>query len=129
VNQLSLIGNLTKDPTLRYTPTGKPVCDLRVAVNGVSDAPPLFLDVATFGPQAEACARHLHKGRQVGFTGQLVYREWVSQDGTRRSRHSAVGRVQFLGAPPADAAAGHGDGDEAELDAIIAPAEDAEHPA
>ena len=99
MNSLNLVGNLTRDPVLRFTPEGAAVCDLRVAVDAVGDTPPLYLNLATFGPQAQACAEHLAKGRQIAFTGRLVYREWQADDGTRRSRHSAVGRVEFLGSP------------------------------
>jgi single-strand DNA-binding protein len=95
MNQLSLIGNLTRDPILRHTATGHAVCDLRIAVNGMRDDV-LYLDLATFDGQAEACARYLAKGRQVGFEGQLVYSEWIADDGTKRSKHSGIGRVQFL---------------------------------
>lgn len=101
MNSLSLVGNLTRDPVLRHTPGGDPVCDLRIAVNAVGDTPPLYLDLATFGAQAEACAEHLAKGRQIAFIGRLVYREWKADDGSTRSRHSAVGRVEFLGVPAA----------------------------
>jgi single-stranded DNA-binding protein len=98
-------------------------CELRVAVNGVGDAKPLYLDLATFDAQAEACAKHLVKGRQVGFTGRLVYREWTGEDGTKRSRHSAVGRVEFLGAPPSDGAPAPVDEDAAGVEAVIAVAD------
>jgi len=116
MNNLAIIGNLTRDPVLRYTPGGKAVCDLRVAVNGVGDAKPLYLDLATFDAQAEACAKHLRKGRQIGFVGRLVYSEWTAEDGSKRSRHSAVGRVEFLGGPPAAAGA---DDDAAAVDAVM----------
>ena len=56
----------------------------------------MFIDVATFGAQADACAKYLTKGRAVAVTGRLVYREW-DDNGTRRSRHHIVGRVQFGG--------------------------------
>ena len=123
MNSVALIGNLTRDPELRYTPSGQRVCELRVAVNGVGDAKPLYLDLATFDAQAEACAKHLVKGRQIGFTGRLVYREWTAEDGTKRSRVSAVGRVEFLGAPPADAGAAPADEDAAAVDAVMAVAD------
>ena len=58
----------------------------------------MFIDVATFGAQADACAKYLTKGRAVAVTGRLVYREW-DDNGTRRSRHHIVGRVQFGGSP------------------------------
>ena len=61
----------------------------------------MFIDVATFGAQADACAKYLAKGRAVAVTGRLVYREW-DDNGTRRSRHHIVGRVQFGGKPDGD---------------------------
>jgi single-stranded DNA-binding protein len=61
----------------------------------------MFIDVATFGAQADACAKYLTKGRAVAVTGRLVYREW-DDNGTCRSRHHVVGRVQFGGKPNGD---------------------------
>ena len=75
------------------------VCDLRLAVNDQKNQPPLFIDVATFGASAEACAKYLAKGRQIAVTGRLIYREWEADDGTRRSKHAVIGRVQFGGRP------------------------------
>ena len=63
----------------------------------------MYIDVATFGAQADACAKYLTKGRAVAVTGRLVYREW-DDNGTRRSRHHIVGRVQFGGSPDEPAA-------------------------
>lgn len=105
MNQLSLTGHLTRDPQLRTLPDGRVVCDLCLAVNGSRDSQPLFIDIATFGAQAEACGAHLAKGVEIAFTGRLVYSEWQGPDGTKRSKHSAVGRVEFRGRPAASAAA------------------------
>lgn len=101
--RISLVGHLTRDPHLRMLPDGRAVCDLRLAVNGGRDAQPLFIDIATFGGQAEACARYLAKGREIAFTGRLAYSEWQSPDGAKRSKHSAVGRVEFRGRPSVEA--------------------------
>jgi single-strand DNA-binding protein len=106
VNSVTLVGNLTSSPELRSLPDGRSVCDLRMAVNDQREQPPLFIDVATFGSQAEACGKYLSKGRTIAVTGRLVYREWKSEDGTTRSKHSVVGQVRFGGRPkdpdPAD---------------------------
>jgi single-strand DNA-binding protein len=83
----------------------------------VGETPPLYLDLACFGAAAEASAKHLSKGRQIAFTGRLVYREWQAPDGTKRSRHSAVGRVEFLGA-----VASAQPGEPADIDTGTAPA-------
>ncbi len=97
VNSVTLVGNLTSDPILKELDEDRKVCQLRLAVN---DQPgqPMFIDVATFGAQAEACAKYLTKGRAIAVTGRLVYREW-DDNGTRRGRHHVVGRVQFGGRP------------------------------
>jgi single-strand DNA-binding protein len=67
---------------------------MRLAVND-GDERPLFIDVATFGPSAKACAEHLSKGRSVGVIGRLSYREWQSKDGAKRSKHEVAGRILF----------------------------------
>jgi hypothetical protein len=59
VNTVTLVGQLTSDPVVRALSDGRNVCDLRLAVN---DQPPLFIDIATFGPGADACARYLTTG-------------------------------------------------------------------
>jgi single-strand DNA-binding protein len=96
VNTITLVGQLTADPVLRALPDGRSVCDLRLAVNDNRDQPPLYIDVATFGPSADACAEHLTKGRQIAVTGRLIYQEWET-DGVKRSKHHVVGRVTFGG--------------------------------
>jgi single-strand DNA-binding protein len=101
VNAVTLVGHLTADPVLRPIDENRKVCDMRLAVNDQKDQPPLFIDVATFGNQAEACAKYLSKGRAIAVTGRLIYREWVAEDGSRRSKHAVVGRVQF-GAKPGE---------------------------
>lgn len=114
VNSITLVGHLTADPVLRPIDEHRKVCDLRLAVNDQKDQPPLFIDVATFGNQAEACAKYLTKGRAVAVTGRLIYREWTADDGTRRSKHTVVGRVQFGGKPgePAGASQNTDEDDE-----------------
>ena len=103
VNSVTLVGNLTADPVLKQLNDDRKVCNLRVAVNDQKGQPPMFIDVATFGAQADACAKYLAKGRAVAVTGRLVYREW-DDNGTRRSRHHIIGRVQFGGKPDEPAA-------------------------
>jgi single-strand DNA-binding protein len=98
VNTVTLVGHLTADPVLKQLEDDRKVCNMRLAVNDQKSQPPLFIDVATFGSQADACAKYLSKGRAIAVTGRLVYREW-DEHGTRRSRHHVVGRVQFGGRP------------------------------
>ena len=105
INRVVLVGNLTRDPELRHTPGGTPVCSLRVAVNDRKrdesgnwvDAPNYF-SISVFGNQAENCAQYLSKGRPVGIDGKLRWREWQAQDGTKREAVEVVAdSVQFLG--------------------------------
>jgi single-stranded DNA-binding protein len=67
MNRLTLVGRLTRDPELRALPSGQSVCKMRLAVDGRREDDTVFIDVATFGAQAEACARYLTQGRQVSF--------------------------------------------------------------
>src|SRR4029077_12470790 len=104
INRVVLVGNLTRDPELRHTPGGTPVCSLRIAVNGRrrdesgnwADKPNYF-SVSVFGNQAESCAQYLSKGRPVAIDGRLDWREW-EKDGVKREAVEIVAdSVQFLG--------------------------------
>jgi single-strand DNA-binding protein len=101
VNTVTLVGQLTSAPVLRAMSDGRNVCDPRLAVNDQRDQPPLFIDVATFGPEADACAEYLTKGRTVAVIGRVAYREW-EKDGVKRSKHQVIGRVTFGGKPESD---------------------------
>ena len=93
-----LVGNLTRDPELRHTPSGTAVCSLRLAVNtrrkdetGQWVDKPNYFDITVWGNQGESCAQYLAKGRPVGVDGRLEWREWETPDGrtsARRSRSS-----------------------------------------
>ena len=102
-NKVILVGNLTRDPELRYTPQGTPVCNFRLAVNmrhKQSDEArenSLFIDVVIFGKQGESCSQYLTKGRPALVEGRLQERRWES-DGQQRSRMEIVAStVRFLG--------------------------------
>jgi single-strand DNA-binding protein len=95
VNQVVLVGRLTADPHTRELPDGKSVCELRLAVNDHKDDPAMFIDITTFGKQADACATHLTKGREIAVNGRLAYNEWVTKTGERRSKHHIIGRITF----------------------------------
>jgi single-strand DNA-binding protein len=103
LNNVVLIGNLTRDPELRYTPSGIPVCTLRLAVNRnftnqQGEIETDFFNVVVWRNQAEKCAEYLNKGRQVAITGRLQSRSWEGNDGQRRSAIEVVAdRVVFLG--------------------------------
>ena len=105
INRVVLVGNLTRDPELRHTPSGTPVCKLRVAVNtrqkdasGQWTDKPNYFDVTVWGNQGESCAQYLAKGRPIGIDGRLDWREWEAQDGTKRQAVEIIAEnVQFLG--------------------------------
>jgi single-strand DNA-binding protein len=111
VNRVVLVGNLTRDPELRHTPSGMPVCSLRIAVNsrqkqadGQWGEKPNYFSVTVWGQQGENCAQYLSKGRPVAVDGRLDWREYEAKDGTKREAIEIVAdSVQFLGA--------RGDGD------------------
>lgn len=99
MNTVNLVGRLTQDPEL-IKRSDTTVCDLRLAVNGQGDVPPLFIDVATFKGRAEACAKYLSRGSLVAISGSLRYSQWKS-DGANRSKHSVLAReVRFLDRRP-----------------------------
>ena len=106
INRVVLVGNLTRDPELRQTPSGTSVCKLRLAVNtrhkdnatGQWGDKPNYFDVTVWGNQGESCAQFLAKGRAVGVDGRLDWREWEAQDGTKRQAVEIIAEtVQFLG--------------------------------
>jgi single-strand DNA-binding protein len=105
INSVVVTGNLTRDPELRSTPGGTSVCKLRVAVNsrrkdqsGEWVDKPNYFDVTVWGAQGENCAQYLSKGRPVAVQGRLDWREWESQDGSKRQAVEIIAEsVQFLG--------------------------------
>lgn len=115
LNRVLLIGRLTRDPELRYTPQGTPVCDLGLAVNhnfrakdGTVREETAFLDVTVWGRQAENCKNYLKRGREVFVEGRLVLDRWEQQvpgpEGTVTQKRSKLRitaqTVQFLGGGP-----------------------------
>lgn len=112
LNRVYLLGNLTRDPELRYTPSGTAVASFGLAVNrryrqGEEwKEETCFVDVVVFGRQAETVNEYLSKGRQALVEGRLTWRSWETDEGTRRSKHEVVAQnVQFIGGrPPAESA-------------------------
>ena len=105
-NRVILIGNLTRDPELRYTPQGTAVADLRLAITTVRGRSgserkeeTLFIDCTVWDRQAETCSEYLAKGRPVLVEGRLIEDQWQDKEtGERRSRIKVyVQNVQFLG--------------------------------
>jgi len=111
LNKVFLIGNLTKPPELRYTPSGTAVADLRMAVNrnyttqsGEKREDTCFLTVVVWGKQAESCGEYLDKGSPILVEGRLQTREWEAKDGGKRTVMEVVAeRVQFMGRGKASA--------------------------
>lgn len=107
-NKVILVGNLTRDPELRYTPSGTAVANLRLAVNRkfrdktqqLKDET-CFITVVVWSKQAETCNQYLHKGSSLLVEGRLQSRAWEdTQTGKQRSVIEVLAeRVQFLGAP------------------------------
>ena len=117
INRVVLVGNLTKDPELRHTPSGTALCKLRLAVNtrqkdsntGEWGDKPNYFDITVWGNQAESCAQFLAKGRPIGVDGRLDWREWDAQDGTKRQAVEIIAdTVQFLGSRDGGGAQGGG---------------------
>ena len=104
INKVILIGNLGKDPEVRYTQSGQAVADLRLATNdswidknGQQQERTEWHSVVVWGKSAEACGKYLQKGRTVYVEGRLQTREW-EKDGVKRYTTEVIANdVQFLG--------------------------------
>ncbi|HEX3243677.1 MAG TPA: single-stranded DNA-binding protein [Solirubrobacterales bacterium] len=120
INVVVITGNLTRDPELRSTGGGTPVCELRVAVNsrrkngqtGEWEDKPNYFDVTVWGAQGENCANYLSKGRPVAVEGRLDWREWEAKDGSgkRQAVSIVANSVQFLGSRDGSGGGGNGNG-------------------
>jgi single-strand DNA-binding protein len=115
-NKVILLGNLTRNPELRYTPSGTPVATLGLAVSrryrqgDDLKEEVCFVDVVVFGKQAEHCGQYLSKGNGVIVDGRLQQRRWETEDGQKRSKHEVVAQtVTFM--PKRDGGAGGGGGE------------------
>jgi len=101
-NRIILIGNLTRDPEVRYTPGGTPVTTISIAVNSKykqgddTKEEVLFMNAVVFGKQAESCGKFLSKGNPVLVEGRLRERKWESE-GVQKSKFEVVANnVRFL---------------------------------
>jgi single-strand DNA-binding protein len=110
LNKVLLIGNLTRDPEVRYTPKGTAVCDMAIAVNrkwhdeSGDHEEVTYLDITVWGKQAESCGQYLARGRPVFIEGRLQMEVWEDKTtGQKRSKIKVVAdQVQFLGSPNRD---------------------------
>ncbi len=97
VNLAIVMGNLTRDPELRYTPNGQAVASMTVATNrswsdpnGEKKDDVEFHDVVVWGKLAELCSQYLTKGRKVHIMGRLQTRSWEAQDGSKRQKTEII---------------------------------------
>jgi single-strand DNA-binding protein len=102
-NKVILMGNLTRNPELRYTPNGTPVASFGLAVSRrFKQGDDLkeevcFVDIVVFGKQAEHCGQYLSKGNGAIVEGRLQQRRWETEDGQKRSKHEVVAQtVTFM---------------------------------
>lgn len=104
LNKVLMIGRLTRDPEIRYTPAGVAVTEFGLAVNrnytmpnGEKREETCFVDVNVWGKRGETAKEYLKKGRQVFIEGRLDFHSWEGQDGQKRSKHRiVVDTFQFL---------------------------------
>jgi single-strand DNA-binding protein len=97
LNQVELIGNLTRDPEFRYTPTGKPVCTFGIATNrtwttdsGEKKEDTEYHRVVAWKSLAETCSKYLTKGTKVYVKGRLATGDWTAQDGSKKTTTEVV---------------------------------------
>lgn len=103
-NKVIIIGRLTRDPELRFTPQGSSVCDLSIATSrsykgndGSQKDEVCFVDVTTWNKQAETAAEYLKKGREVLVEGRLSMSQWETSEGQKRSKLKITAeRIVFL---------------------------------
>jgi len=106
INVVVLVGRLTRDSELKYTPSGLPICRFSIAVNRSKKQDdqwvdePHYFDIEFYGKSAEGLSKYLLKGRQVAVQGELRQDRW-EKDGQQRSKVVIVaGTIRPLGAPP-----------------------------
>jgi single-strand DNA-binding protein len=121
-NKVILVGNLTRDPELRYTPKGLAIAKIGLAVNrvwrneaGETKEEVTFVDVDVFGRTAENVGQYMRKGRPILIEGRLRLDQWDDkQTGQKRSKLGVVAEtVQFLGSPTGGGGNAGGEGGEA----------------
>ncbi len=117
-NRVILVGNLTRDPELRYIASGTPVAEIGLAVNdrrknanGEWVDETQFIDITLWSRQAEIASEYLSKGSPVLIEGRLKYDTWESREGEKRSKLRVVGeRMQMLGSRSGGGGSGGGGG-------------------
>lgn len=103
MNKVHLIGNITRDPEVRYTQSGKAVCTFSIAVNDGygENKKAYFFPVVVWNKAAEACGKSLHKGSKIAVTGKLTSRQYENSEGKKVTVFEIVADafdgVEFLG--------------------------------
>ncbi len=105
LNKVFLIGNLTRDPELRYAPSGTAVASFGIATNrtwsgsdGEKKEEVCYVDISMFGRRAEVINEYFSKGKPIFIEGRLQFRQWETKDGQKRNALSVVAEdFQFLG--------------------------------
>ena len=104
MNQVHIIGNITRDVELKYAQSGTAIANIGVAVNkkvknaqGGYDDKPVFIDVTAFGKTAETLNQYFRKGSKIGIDGELNFEQWQDQQGQKRSKLSVImNRLHFI---------------------------------
>lgn len=118
-NKVILLGNLTRDPELRYTPQGSAVCEFALALNSVYTNKQTgqkveevsYIDLVAWGKTGETIAEYMKKGRQIMVEGRLKQDRWESQDGKKMSKvRVTVDSFTFVGSRPGSEGGGSGGG-------------------
>ena len=120
INEVILIGNLGKDPEVRYTESGQAVCNFSLATNeawndkdGKKNERVEWHRIVVWGKAAESCGEYLEKGRQVCVRGRIQTREWTDKEGTKKYTTEIVahpaGGVTFLGGKNGESKGSSGD--------------------
>lgn len=118
LNRIILIGRLTRDPEMRYVPSGHPVASFALAVdrpfaNQQGERETDFIDIVAWRKLAEQVSQHLSKGRLVAVEGRLQIRSYETQDGQKRKVAEVVAdAVRFLDRKATGASAGTAEGGE-----------------
>jgi len=131
-NKVILLGNLTRDPEVRYTPNGIAVASFAIAVNrkykqgDETKEEVSYIDIVVFGKQAESCGQYINKGDSVLIDGRLQQRRWETEEGQKRNKIEVVAQsVNFM---PKRSSATHGGAHAQPEPAPEAPVDEGEIP-
>ncbi|HXY62684.1 MAG TPA: single-stranded DNA-binding protein [Nitrospirota bacterium] len=131
-NKVILLGNLTRDPEVRYTPNGIAVASFAIAVNrkykqgDETKEEVSYIDIVVFGKQAESCGQYINKGDSVLIDGRLQQRRWETEEGQKRNKLEVVAQsVNFM---PKRSSSGKGGGESQAEPAPEAPVDEGDIP-